>query len=85
MLNLTDSEIASLWDSGNNAGAGYSVGESYDSPWEAAEREEFTDIRTFDTSTSTSHCVVARDGDRWVAICDAHGPWAVIICMEVKL
>lgn len=72
-LNLTDSKIDSLWSEGNNAGDGYAVGEATMEPFEAAEAEGFTDIRT------TGHGVVARNGDRWVAICDSHGPWAVDI------
>ena len=79
ILNLTDSEIESLWSKGNDAGNGYAVGEANMTPREAAEAEEFDDIRTFDTWNSTSHCVVARDGDKLVAICDANGPWAVTI------
>jgi hypothetical protein len=78
-LNLTDAEIESLWDAGNNAGSGYAVGSEKMTPREAAEDEELDDIRTFDTRNSTSHCVVARDGEKWVAICDANGPWAVDI------
>jgi len=78
-LHLTDSEIEALWDKGNNAGDGYAVGEANMTPREAAEAEEFDKIRTFDTRNSTSHCVVARDGDKWVAVCDANGPWAVDI------
>jgi hypothetical protein len=78
-MNLTDSEIEALWDKGNDEGNGYSVGGDKMTPREAAEDEGFTDIRTFDTSTSTSHCVIARDGGDWVAICDANGPWAVTV------
>lgn len=78
-LNLTDAEIESLWDAGNNAGNGYAVGGDRMTPREAAEDEDLGDIRTFDTRTSTSHCVVARDGDKWIAICDSNGPWAVDI------
>lgn len=55
------------------------MGDTKMTPWEAAEDEEFDDIRFFDTRNWTSHCVIARDGDKWVAICDAHGPWAVDI------
>jgi hypothetical protein len=76
-INLTDAEISDLWYKGNNAGNGYAVGEANMTPREAAEAEEFDEIRTFDTDTSTNHCVVARDGDKLVAICDANGPWAV--------
>ena len=82
ILNLTDREIESLWDKGNNAGDGYPVGEASMTPREAAETEDFDEIRTFDTRNSTSYCVVARDGDKWVAICDANGPWAVDIEVE---
>ena len=78
-MTYTDSEIESLWGKGNDAGDGYAVGEANMTPREAAEAEEFDDIRTFDTGTSTNHCVVARDGHKWVAICDANGPWAVTI------
>jgi hypothetical protein len=81
-LNLTDREIERLWDEGNNEGNGYSVGGDKMTPREAAEDEGFTDIRTFDTSGSTSHCVIARDGGDWVAICDANGPWAVTIHVQ---
>ena len=78
-LNLTDEEIESRWDEGNNAGNGYAVGETTMTPLEAAEDEQFDTIRTFDTRNSTGHCVIARDGDKWIAICDAYGPWAVDI------
>ena len=76
-LELTNSEIEALWDKGNNAGEGYAVGGEQMTPREAAEAEGFDDIRTFDTRTSAGHCVIGRDGDTWVAICDANGPWAV--------
>lgn len=79
---LADAEIESRWDAGNNAGSGYAVGDACMTPSEAAEAEEFEDIRTFDTRNSTSHCVIARDGDKWVAICDANGPWAVDVAVS---
>ena len=80
-MNLTDSEIESAWDAGNNAGEGYAVGEDGMTPLQAAEHEEMDDIRTCNTHGSTGHCVIARDGAKWVAICDANGPWAVDIQM----
>ena len=80
----TDSEIEALWSQGNDAGRGYAVGSDSDSPWEAAEAEDMTDIRTFDTRTSLAYCVVAMDGDDLIAICDCHGPWAVNISQEVE-
>lgn len=83
-MNLTDAKIESLWDAGNNAGRGYAVGDPGMSPREAAEDEGFEDIRTFDTRNSTSHCVVARDGDQWVAICDAGKPIAPIVLRSIK-
>lgn len=82
-MNLTDREIESQWDAGNNAGDGYAVGDEQMSPYEAAEAEGFSDIRTFATRQSTGHCVIGRDatGD-WVAVCDANGPWAVTLSAE---
>lgn len=82
MTNYTDAEIEAMWTAGNNEGAGYAVGEDGMSPIESAEFEEFADIRTFDTSMNTGTCVIARDGDAMVAICDCNGPWAVTIAQE---
>ena len=82
VLTLTDSEIEAAWDKGNDAGDGYAVGDSDMTPLEAAKAEDFVNVRTFNTRTSTSRCVVGHDGRNWVALCDANGPWAVTI--EVK-
>jgi hypothetical protein len=82
MLNFTDEEINELWEAGNNAGNGYPVGEPGMTPWEAAEAEGMEDIRTFDTPTTERTEVVAHDVYKWVAICDANGPWAVDILTD---
>lgn len=76
---MTDREIYAAWRDGADSGRGYAVGETKMTPMEAAEYDEMTDIRTYDTPTSLATCVVARDGDDIIAIGDIYGPWAVKI------
>lgn len=62
-------------DRGNDRGDGYAVGETSDTPAEAAEREDLSILERLDGGVVVVECL---SGGRTV-IADVHGPWAVDI------
>lgn len=67
------SEVMDAWRKGNNAGEGFSVGTSEETPAQAAGSEGFREAGDLDPEGN----IVAVSGDRIYAICDHNGPWAV--------
>jgi hypothetical protein len=66
--------FAEAWGWGNDKGEGYSIGEEYQSPIEAAQSDGLTCI--IQISTDGSVLGYKEDGSA-IVVCDSHGPWAV--------
>jgi hypothetical protein len=62
------------WRWGNDKGEGYSIGEEYQSPMEAAQSDGLTCI--IQISTDGSVLGYKEDGSA-IVVCWSHGPWAV--------
>jgi hypothetical protein len=69
----TDS-FMEAWIYGNNKGNGYSIGEEYHSPMQAAQSEGLSCI----IQISKDGSVLGYDCDgRVIVVCWSQGPWAV--------
>jgi hypothetical protein len=75
----TDLELMAAYRAGNDAGDGEVCGEENDSPREAAEREDWTVIRSiYEGTNEPGTPVLADDGaGALYVVCDVNGPWAV--------
>lgn len=67
-------EFIRAWNVGNNNGEGFEVGEQTDTPFQAAEREGYTEIEEDETGQ-----VLATDFEDLIVIRNCNGPWAVRI------
>jgi len=78
---LDDAAINKTYEEQMSQGLGESVGEDGDTPREAAEREGWHVMRTWDTRATKIECVVAQDclGRIWAIEYADDGPWAIML------
>jgi hypothetical protein len=78
-LKSSDSDLMAAYRARNDAGEGERIGEGFDSPRRAAEREEWTVIRAiYEDTNDPGTPVLADDGaGALYVICELYGPWAV--------
>ena len=78
--NSTDQELMDAFETGNNAGNGYGPGEEKDTPFGAADREEYIILRSIEGGTNNpGEPVLCEDGDDLIVIANVNGPWAVTV------
>jgi len=74
-----DIELMDAFRDGNNEGDGEEIGETSDTPEQAAVREDWTVIRhIWEGTNCPGSPVLADDGaGALYVVCDVNGPWAV--------
>lgn len=76
----TDQDLMDAFEAGNNAGQGFGVGATTDTPLEAADREEYVVLRAIEDGTNCpGEPVFCEDGDDLIVIANINGPWAVTV------
>ena len=78
--NSTDQELMDAFEAGNNAGNGFGPGKGNETPFEAADAEEYIILRTIVGGTNCpGEPVFCEDGDDLIVIANVNGPWAVTV------
>lgn len=71
-------EVMELWQALNAQGAGDPIGDEDDSPGDALRRDGWEVV-----DAVYGQCVIGVKGISVAIVCDANGPWAVIVAGQV--
>ena len=75
------SSLRSIWNAKNDAAEGFGLGEYGATPRDAAKFARYTVLETQDQGTDRE-IVLARTGEQYIIVANAHGPWAVDVTAE---